>query len=88
MAMSAEHPEGSNASDGAGKEFVAWAKQHEHEKRVHEAQLAQITEHPDIGLEQDAKEEQQAWAHRRDHEQHLHDSAIDQITNHNSSGLS
>ena len=55
---------------------------------MHEAQLAQITEHPDTRLEQDAQEEQQAWAHRRDHEQHLHDSAIDQITNHNSSGLS
>lgn len=67
-------------ASGADPEFITWVKQHEHEKRLHAAQLAQITTHPDDGDGAAALEEQQAWARRRDHEQHLHDSAIDQIS--------
>lgn len=68
---------------GAGPEFVAWAEEHDHEKRLHEASLAQITEHHDIDGERTAIHEQEAWAHRRDKEHHLHDSAIEQLRHHN-----
>lgn len=59
--------------------FVAWAQSHQRDSRRHEAELAQITEHPDAGAEQDAIGQQQAWARRQEHEKHLHDSAIAQI---------
>jgi hypothetical protein len=69
-------------SGHAEREFVAWAEEHEHEKRRHEADLAQITEHHDPDGEDSAIHQQEAWARRRDHEQHLHDSAIEQMKPH------
>lgn len=67
---------------GAAPEFVAWAEEHEHDKRLHEATLAQITEHHDPDGEQTAIHEQEAWARRRDKEHHLHDSAMEQLRHH------
>lgn len=63
----------------AGPEFVAWAAEHQREQRLHEAELAQITTHPDASADQDAIGQQQAWARRHAHERHLHDSAIAQM---------
>ena len=59
--------------------FVAWASEHERERRRHEAELAQITTHPDEHADADAIGQQLAWKKRQDHEKHLHDSAIAQM---------
>ncbi len=69
-------------SEPADPEFVAWAAQHQRENRRHEAELAQITEHPDPDGESDAIAQQEAWARRQTHEKHLHDSAIAQMKPH------
>ena len=66
----------------ADPEFVAWAAEHQRENRLHEAELAQITEHPDPDGEGDAIGEQEAWARRHDHEKRLHESAIEQMKPH------
>ncbi|MEB3198996.1 MAG: hypothetical protein VKK62_00540 [Synechococcaceae cyanobacterium] len=66
----------------AAPEFVAWAEEHQRANRRHEAELAQITTHPDHAAERDAIGQQQAWARRHDHERHLHDSAIAQMKPH------
>lgn len=66
-------------SPQAEPEFVAWAAEHQREQRRHEAELAQITTHPDASADQDAIGQQQAWARRHAHERHLHDSAIAQM---------
>lgn len=63
----------------ADPEFVAWASEHERERRRHEAELAQITTHPDEHADADAIGQQRAWRTRQDHEQQLHDSAIAQM---------
>jgi hypothetical protein len=63
----------------ADPEFVSWATEHQRERRRHEAELAQITTHPDPTAEADAIGQQQAWARRQAHERHLHDSAIAQM---------
>lgn len=76
---SAAGDRGTAAADLADPEFVAWAAEHKREQRLHEAELAQITTHPDTSAEQDAIGQQQAWARRHAHERHLHDSAIAQI---------
>ena len=67
------------AAQAAEPEFLAWAAEHERERRLHEAELAQITTHPDPNADQDAIGQQQAWARRHAHERHLHDSAIAQM---------
>lgn len=64
----------------ADPDVLTWAKRHEHEKKLHDAQMAQITTHPDTTDNEAAIAEQQAWARRRDHEKRLHDSAIDEIS--------
>ncbi|MCS5690518.1 hypothetical protein NZK33_00780 [Cyanobium sp. FGCU-6] len=63
----------------AAHEFVAWAAEHQREQRLHAAELAQITEHPDPDPTHDAIGQQQAWARRQEHEKRLHDSAIAQM---------
>lgn len=60
-------------------EFQTWAQQHAHDRRLREAQLAQITQHHDPNPEGDAVHQLQAWARRHDREKHLHDSAIAQM---------
>ena len=57
-------------------EFQAWAQQHAHERRLHEAQLAQIAQHHDPNPDGDAVHQLQAWAKRQTREKHLHASAI------------
>lgn len=57
----------------------AWAQQHDHERRLHDAQLAQITRHHDLNPGGDAVQQQQAWARRLAREKHLHDSAMAQL---------
>jgi hypothetical protein len=68
-------------SDGAAAapEFVAWAQEHQRANRLHQAELAQITEHPDTSANRDAIAQQRAWAKRHDHERQLHDVAIQQM---------
>lgn len=66
----------------AAPEFVAWAADHERQQRLHDAGLAQITEHPDPASAQDAIGQQEAWARRQEHEKRLHDSAIAQMKPH------
>jgi len=68
-----------SAHDPAAPEFVAWAAEHQREQRLHEAELAQITEHPDPDASHDVIGQQQAWARRQEHEKRLHDSAIAQM---------
>jgi len=63
----------------ADPEFLAWATEHGRERRRHEADLAQITTHPDAHADADAIGQQRAWKKRQDHERHLHDSAIAQM---------
>lgn len=63
----------------ADPEFVAWASEHQRDKRRHGAELAQITEHPDPHTSEDAIGQQEAWARRHGQEQRLHDSAIAQM---------
>ena len=70
------------SESGAAPEFVAWAEEHQRANRRHEAELAQITTHPDASADRDAIAQQQAWARRHDHERHLHDSAISQMKPH------
>ncbi len=67
------------SESAAAPEFVAWALQHQRANRLHQAELAQITEHPDPGADRDAIAQQRAWARRHDHERQLHDSAIHQM---------
>ena len=79
--MSASDPKESQASttSQAGPEFVAWASEHERERRLHEAELAQITTHHDEHTDADAIGQPLAWKRRQEHEKHLHDSAIAQM---------
>jgi hypothetical protein len=67
------------SESSAAPEFVAWAQQHQRANRLHQAELAQITEHPDPTADRDAIAQQQAWARRHDHERQLHYSAIQQM---------
>jgi hypothetical protein len=69
------------SADKAEPEFVAWASEHQREERLHDAQLAQITEHHDPDGEEDAIAQQEAWARRHEHEKRLHDSAIADMLN-------
>ncbi|MEB3331236.1 MAG: hypothetical protein VKI83_01910 [Synechococcaceae cyanobacterium] len=76
-------PDAPNASGTpADPEFVAWAADHQRQKRRHEAELAQITEHPDPHGNEEAIAEQEAWARRQEHEKRLHNSAIAQMKPH------
>ncbi|MFM7314981.1 MAG: hypothetical protein ACKO0M_17790 [Cyanobium sp.] len=63
----------------ADPEFIAWASEHERERRRHEADLAQITTHPDAHADGDALGQQRAWKKRQEQARHLHDSAIAQM---------
>jgi hypothetical protein len=67
------------SKSAAAPEFVAWAQQHQRANRLHKAELAQITEHPDPAANRDAIAQQRAWARRHDHERQLHDIAIHQM---------
>ncbi|MEB3265014.1 MAG: hypothetical protein VKN13_00185 [Cyanobacteriota bacterium] len=60
-------------------EFLAWAHDHQRQRRRHDAELAQITEHPDPHSQDDAMAQQQAWVRRRNHARQLHDSALAQL---------
>jgi hypothetical protein len=65
----------------ADPEFIAWAAEHRKKERLHEAELAQITEHHDPDGEGDAIGQQMAWARRQEHEKRLHESAIADLQN-------
>jgi len=65
----------------AAPEFIAWAAGHRKEQRLHEAELAQITAHPDPDGEQDAIGQQQAWARRQEQQKRLHESTIADMRN-------
>ena len=67
------------AHSESAPEFLAWAEEHQHEKRRHEADLAQISEHSAGDAKQDAMAQQQAWAREQEHVKRLHESAIAQI---------
>lgn len=67
------------ANAESAPEFLAWAEEHQREKRRHAADLAQITEHGTGDGEQDAMAQQQAWAREQEHAKRLHESAIAQI---------
>ena len=69
----------SSSGTAAAPEFVAWAQQHQRANRLHQAELAQITEHKDPGADRDAIAQQQAWARRHVHERQMHDIAIQQM---------
>ena len=60
-------------------EFQAWALQHDHARRLHDAQLAQITRHHDLNPAGDVVHQQLAWARRQARAKHLHDSAMAQL---------
>ena len=79
-------PPPSAAGEPAAPEFVAWATEHQREQRLHAAELAQITEHPDPDANHNAIGQQQAWARRQEHEKRLHESAIAQMKPQPSSG--
>ncbi len=63
-------------------EFQTWALQHQQDRVLHEAQLAQITRHHDLNPVGDAVHQLQAWAQRQARQRHLHDSAIAQMRQH------
>jgi len=67
------------AHSESAPEFLAWAEEHQHEKRRHAADLAQISEHSAGDADLDAMAQQQAWAREQDHTKRLHDSAIAHI---------
>lgn len=67
------------ATQPADPEFVAWASEHQRQRRRHDADLAQITTHPDPDAGADAIGQQQAWARRHAQERQLHESAIAQM---------
>ncbi len=71
----------SPASPGSGSapEFLAWAMAHARDNRRHAAELAQITQHPEIDAAADARGQQKAWARRRTQERRLHASALHQM---------
>jgi hypothetical protein len=64
---------------GPAREFLTWADDHQRARRLHGAELAQITEHHDANPGGDAVHQLQAWAVRHAHEKALHDSAIAQM---------
>lgn len=74
-------PLAANAARQAGpaRSFLAWAEEHQRQRRRHGAELAQITRHHDLNPAGDAVHQLQAWAVRQAHEKHLHDSAIAQM---------
>jgi hypothetical protein len=78
--MTAVVPLPANAARQAGpaREFLAWAEDHQRARRLHGAELAQITQHHDVNPSGDAVHQLQAWAVRRAHEKALHDSAMAQ----------
>ena len=57
----------SSSGAAAAPEFVAWAQEHQRANRLHQAELAQITEHQDPGAQHDAIAQQQAWEIGRAH---------------------
>ncbi len=64
---------------GPAREFLTWAEDHQRARRLHGAELAQITRHHDANPGGDAVHQLQAWAVRHAHEKALHDSAIAQM---------
>ena len=64
---------------GPAREFLTWAEDHQRARRLHGAELAQITQHHDANPAGDAVHQLQAWAVRHAHEKALHDSAIAQM---------
>ena len=77
--ITAPGADAAQSGPAADPAFVAWASDHQRQRRRHEADLVQITTHPDPAAEGDAIGQQQAWARRHAHERHLHDSAIAQM---------
>ncbi|MCP9926892.1 hypothetical protein KBY90_03290 [Cyanobium sp. CH-040] len=77
--MAVPLPANAARQGGPAREFLAWARHHQRDRRLHAAQLAQITRHHDPNPGADAVHEVQAWAVREAHLKHLHDSAIAQI---------
>lgn len=75
-------PANAARQNGPGREFLAWARQHQRDLRRHDASLAQITRHHDANPMGDAVHELQAWAVREAHRKHLHDSAIAALRQH------
>lgn len=71
-------PDGSPPAASA-VEFLAWSTDHARRNRLHGAELAQITTHPDRHPEGDVRGQQKAWARRHARERHLHDSALAQL---------
>lgn len=66
----------------AAPEFLAWANEHQRQRRRHDAVLAQITEHPDPHSDKETMAQQQAWARLRQHDRRLKDSSMAQIRHH------
>lgn len=75
-------PANAARQDGPAREYLAWARAHQRDRRHHAAELAQITRHHDPGREASAVHQLQAWALRQAHRQHLHDSAIAALRHH------
>ncbi|MEX1316831.1 MAG: hypothetical protein AB1Z22_06840 [Synechococcaceae cyanobacterium] len=75
-------PANAALQDGPAREFLAWARDHQRDRRRHGAELAQITRHHDPGPEANAVHQLQAWAARQAHQRHLHDSAIAALRHH------
>lgn len=69
-------PRGPGAS---AAEFLAWADSHQRHRRRHDAEMAQITRHPEQAPERDAIGQQRAWARRHGREQRLRASAMAQL---------
>jgi hypothetical protein len=79
-------PANAARQDGPAREYLAWARAHQRDRRRHAAEMAQITRHHDPGPEASAVHQLQAWSLRRAHKQHLHDSAIAALRHHASPG--
>ncbi len=77
--MATEHNRSAQAATGAAPEFLAWAEAHQRQERRHEAELAQVSRHPQGTDQRSALEEETTWEQEHEHQQRLHDSAIAQL---------
>ncbi|MFM7676166.1 MAG: hypothetical protein ACKO5F_11420 [Synechococcus sp.] len=73
------HAATGHAASGPAPEFLAWAEAHQRQERHHEAELAQISRHPQGTDQRTALEEEATWVQEHEHGQRLHDSAIAQL---------
>jgi hypothetical protein len=64
---------------GAAAEFLAWADSHQRQRRLHGAEMAQITRHPELAPERDAIGQQRVWALRHGRERRLAESSMAQL---------